>query len=67
MNKEEEKAKLDKLAKLQDVLKDLKEKLPEHCAGRTEFISVHHASLAHWQKIEENEDEINALKKELPA
>lgn len=66
MNKEDE-SKQVRLAKLQEALKDLKATLPEHCAGRTEFISVHHASLSHWQKIEELEDEITALKKELSA
>jgi hypothetical protein len=57
--------KREKLAKLEEALKDLKSKLPEHCAGRTGYVSVHHASLAHWQKIEELEDEIRALKKDM--
>jgi len=61
----DEEDKKARLAKLQETLKDLKDTLPEHCAGRTEFISVHHASLSHWQKIEELEDEIKALQKEL--
>ena len=60
--KTEPETKQAKLARLQEELKDLKATLPEHCAGRTEFISVHHASLTHWQKIEELEDEITALK-----
>jgi len=62
--KTEPETKQAKLARLEEQLKDLKATLPEHCAGRTEFISVHHASLTHWQKIEELEDEITALKAE---
>ena len=65
--KTENEAKKARLAQLQEALKDLKETLPEHCAGRTEFISVHHASLAHWQKIEDLEEEIKALKTEESA
>lgn len=61
MNNEIE-TKAAKLARLQAELNDLKATLPEHCAGRTGFISVHHASLAHWQKIEELEEEIKTLK-----
>lgn len=60
--KTEPETKQAKLARLQEELKDLKATLPEHCAGRTEYISVHHASLTHWQKIEELEDEIKVLK-----
>jgi len=58
-------SKQEKLAQLQESLKDLKATLPEHCAGRTGYISVHHASLAHWQRIEELEEEIKTLNKEL--
>jgi hypothetical protein len=60
--KTETETKEAKLARLQTELNDLKATLPEHCAGRTGFISVHHASLSHWQKIEELEAEIKALK-----
>lgn len=56
-----------KLTRLQAELNDLKTTLPEHCAGRTGFISVHHASLAHWQKIEELEEEIKSLKAGMQA
>ena len=58
-------AKKARLAKLQTERKEVKETLPEHCAGRTGFISVHHASLSHWQKIDKLEEEIQFLPKEL--
>lgn len=57
--------KTERLAQLQDELADLKGKLPEHCAGTKEYITVHRATAAHWQRIEEIEEEIGTLKKEL--
>jgi hypothetical protein len=60
-----EETKEDKLARLEKELADLKDSLPEHCAGTDEYIGTHAASPAHWQKIEDYEDEIEKLKAEL--
>jgi hypothetical protein len=53
------------LERLQQELRDLKSKLPEHCAGTNQYISTHRTNLTHWQKIEDTEDAIAKLKKEL--
>lgn len=55
----------DKLARLEEQLKGLKATLPEHCAGTREYISVHRATPAHWQLIEDVEEQIECLKAEL--
>ena len=52
----------EKLSRLEQELKELKATLPEHCSGTKGYVSVHHASTAHWQKIEDLEDEIERLK-----
>ena len=52
----------EKLAQLQQELEDLKAKLPEHCSGTDTYVSVHRASPAHWQKIEDVEEAIRKLK-----
>ena len=54
-----------KLARLEGELQSLKATLPEHCYGTKGHISVHHATPAHWHKIEDLEDEIKGLKEEL--
>ena len=54
-----------RLERLQQELNDLKSLLPEHCAGTKEYISTHRTNLAHWQKIEDAEEEIAKLKVEL--
>jgi len=56
-----EKESVKRLAQLREDLRELKATLPEHCAGTREYISVHRATPAHWQKIEEIEEEIKAL------
>ena len=55
----------ERLARLQEELNELKSTLPEHCYGTEGFISVHRATPAHWQKVEELEEEISKLQKEL--
>ena len=55
----------DKLPRLEQELRELKATLPEHCSGTKGYISVHHASTAHWQRIEDIEEEIEKLKLEL--
>ena len=55
----------DKLSRLEQELRELKATLPEHCSGTKGYISVHHASTAHWQRIEDIEEEIEKLKAEL--
>jgi len=55
----------EKLARLQHALEDLKSQRPEHCYGSRGYVSAHATSPAHWQKIEELEDEIGKLKAEL--
>ena len=63
MNKEETKE--EKLTRLEKQLQDLKAALPEHCYGTSGYIDAHRASPAHWQKIEDTEDEIKKLKADL--
>ena len=60
-----EETKEDKLSRLKEELKELKATLPEHCSGTKGYTSIHHASTAHWQKIEDIEEEIDKLKLEL--
>jgi len=55
----------EKLARLQDELKRLKSTLPEHCTGREGYVGMHHASAAHWLKIEEVEEQIKKLQAEM--
>jgi hypothetical protein len=55
----------ERLARLQEELNELKSTLPEHCYGTEGYISVHRATPAHWQKVEELEEEISKLQKEL--
>ena len=57
--------KQERLARLEEELQELKSTLPEHCYGTEGYISVHRATPAHWQKVEELEEEISRLKKEL--
>ena len=54
-----------KLARLEQELADLKAVLPEHCYGTKGHVYTHHAFAAHWQKIEDLEDEIKQLKAEM--
>jgi len=39
--------------------------LPEHCSGTKGYVGVHAASPAHWQRIEDVEEEIEKLKSDL--
>ena len=55
----------ERLSRLERELADLKAKVPEHCHGQDGFISDHRATPEHWQKIEDTEEEIKALKTEL--
>jgi hypothetical protein len=57
--------KQERLSRLEEELKDLKATLPEHCYGTKGYTNVHHASAAHWQKIEDLEDEIEKLRTQL--
>jgi DNA repair ATPase RecN len=57
--------KKQELAKLEERLQELKSILPEHCSGSGTYIDTHHASVEHWQKIEEAEEGIKRLKAEL--
>lgn len=54
----------EKLARLEQELKDLKATLPEHCYGTKGYIGVHRASPVHWQKVEDIEEEIKTMKAE---
>jgi hypothetical protein len=54
-----------KLSRLERELASLKATLPEHCTGTDGYVGVHAASPAHWQKIEDLEEEIQKLKAEL--
>jgi hypothetical protein len=63
MEKDKE-TKQARLARLEKELQELKATFPEHCYGTEGYISVHRATPAHWQKIEELEEEISALKRE---
>jgi hypothetical protein len=60
-----QKTKEERLARLEKELGDLKAALPEHCYGSEGYISDHRATPAHWQKIEDVEEEIKKLKAEL--
>lgn len=60
-----EETKEQKLSRLERELKELKATLPEHCSGTTGYVSVHHASTAHWRKIEDLEEQIEKVKAEL--
>lgn len=60
-----EETKAERLSRLEQELKELKATLPEHCSGTKGYVSVHHASTAHWQRIEETEEQIAKLKAEL--
>ena len=51
----------EKLARLQQELQRLKSSMPEHCSGTETYVGTHHASAAHWLKIEELEEEIKKL------
>ena len=62
---QEQETKEQRLARLEDELKQLKVTFPEHCYGREGYISVHRATPEHWQRIEDTEDEIEKLKAEL--
>lgn len=57
--------KRQELARLQERLEELKSTLPEHCSGSGTYVDTHHASVGHWQEIEEAEDRIARLKAEL--
>ena len=61
-NKDE--SKQDKLARLQQELKNLKSSMPEHCSGHGGYVNVHRANPEQMQKIEDLEDEIDELKAE---
>jgi len=54
-----------RLAQLREDVKELQATLPEHCSGTKGYTGVHHATPAHWQKIEDIEEEIRALEAEL--
>jgi hypothetical protein len=60
-----EETKEEKLSRLEQELKELKATLPEHCYGTKGYVSAHHASTAHWQRIEDIEEQIERLKAEL--
>ena len=60
-----EETKEEELSRLEQELKELKATLPEHCSGTKGYVGVHHASTAHWQRIEETEEQIAKLKAEL--
>jgi archaellum component FlaC len=62
-----EETKKERLSRLEQELKELKATLPEHCSGTAGYVSVHHASTAHWQKIEDLEEEIAKLRAELES
>ena len=55
----------ERLSRLQRELADMQAKMPEHCHGQDGFISDHRATPEHWQRIEELEEEIAALKADL--
>ena len=54
-----------RLVRLERELANLKASLPEHCSGTNGYVGVHAASPAHWQKIEDLEEEIEKLKSDL--
>lgn len=57
--------KQDRLARFQEDLRELKAALPGRCSASKESAGAHDASPAHWQKIEDLEEEIKALAAEL--
>ena len=57
----------ERLSRLQQELADMHAKMPEHCHGQDGYISDHRATPEHWQKIEDLEEEIAALKAKLPG
>ncbi len=60
-----EETKADRLKRLEGELKQLQGARPEHCHGTDGYISAHRASPEHMHRIEELEEEIKALRKEL--
>ena len=58
-------SKVEELSRLEQELADLKAMLPEHCSGTQSYVSAHRASPAHWQRIEDLEEEIKKLKAQL--
>jgi predicted RNase H-like nuclease (RuvC/YqgF family) len=62
---QESQAKKRRLAQLRQELERLKTTLPEHCSGRDRYTDAHHASVEHWQKIEETEEQIKVLEAQL--
>jgi len=64
MEKDQE-TRQERLARLEEELQELKSTLPEHCYGTEGYISVHRATPAHWQKVEEIEEEISKVRKDL--
>lgn len=54
-------SKAEELARLREELKDLKGRMPEHCSGTREYVSVHRATPKLWEKIEDTEDRIKEL------
>ena len=62
---EKPETKEEALARLEEELKEYKRTLPEHCYGTKGYIGVHRATPEHWQKMEDIEDRIKELKKEL--
>ena len=63
----DDKTKQERLVELEGKLADLKARLPEHCHGQDGYISDHRATPEHWQRIEDLEEEIAALKAKLPG
>ena len=55
----------EKLARLQQELNGLKDTLPEHCSGTESYVGVHRASVPHWLKIEELEEQIKKLQAQM--
>jgi archaellum component FlaC len=53
------------LEALKKKLEDLKKRRPEHCAGTEEFVGVNKMSPELIGEIEELEDQVEALEKEL--
>jgi archaellum component FlaC len=62
-----EETKKERLSRLEQELKEVKATLPEHCSGTAGYVSVHHASTTHWQRIEDLEEQIEKLKAELDS
>ena len=55
----------ERLSRLQRELDEMRAKMPEHCHGREGYVSDHRTTPELWQKIEDLEEEIAALKVEL--